>query len=150
MKKSAFLLALLFATATLFAQVKDPVEWTFVAIKKSADQYELVITANIQKPWHIYSQNMKTGGPVPTKINFNKNPLINIVGVTIEKGKLEKINDQLFNMEVLFFSGKVVYSQLIKTKSGIKTNITGSVSYMVCDNEQCLPPTKKQFDLKLQ
>ncbi len=150
MKKLALTLTILFLTAATYAQVKDPVEWTFTAIKKAADKYEVVITAAIQKPWHLYSQDMKAGGPVPTKISFNNNPLLKKEGKTIETGKLEKINDKIFNMEVLFYSSKVVYTQLIKTKSGVKTNITGTVSFMVCDDTQCLPPTKKQFDIKLQ
>ena len=132
-----------------FAQIKDPVAWTFEAKKKTADTFEIIITANVPKPWHMYSQNMPAGGPVPTKIVFNTNPLVKKAGTTKETGKLEKINDKIFGMEVLFYSGKVVYTQLVKVKPGIKTNIAGYVNYMVCDDEQCLPPTKKQFDIKL-
>lgn len=43
-----------------------------------------------------------------------------------------------------------MYTQLVKVKAGVKTNIAGNISYMVCDDEQCLPPSKKQFDIKLQ
>lgn len=131
------------------AQIKDPVAWTFEAKKKSTDLYEIVITANVPKPWHMYSQTMASGGPVPTKVVFNNNPLVQKQGATKETGKLEKINDKIFDMEVVFLSGKVVYTQTVKVKPGIKTNIAGYVNYMVCDDEQCLPPTKKQFDIKL-
>lgn len=150
MKKLSLLISALFLTAASFAQIKDPVSWLFQAKKKSADTYEVVITANIPKPWHMYSQHMKQGGPIPTKITFNNNPLVKKVGATKETGKLEKINDKVFEMEVIFFSGKVVYTQLVKIKAGVKTNIAGNISYMVCDDEQCLPPSKKQFDIKLQ
>ena len=97
----------------------------------------------------MYSQNMPTGGPVPTKVVFNNNPLVKKIGTTKETGQLEKINDKIFGMEVQFFSGKVVYTQQVKVKPGIKTNMAGYLNYMVCDDEQCLPPTKKQFDIKL-
>ena len=149
MKKIGLLLMGFFLTAASFAQIKDPVNWLFSAKKKSATTYEVSITANIPKPWHMYSQHMKQGGPIPTKITFNNNPLVKKEGSVKEAGKLEKINDKIFDMEVLFFSGKVVYTQLVKVKAGVKTNITGNVSYMVCDDEQCLPPSKKQFDIKL-
>lgn len=131
------------------AQIQDPVSWIFEAKKKTADTYEVIITANVPKPWHMYSQYMPSGGPVPTKVVFNTNPLVKKVGLTKEAGKLEKVNDKIFGMEVLFFSGKVVYTQQVKVKSGIKTNIAGYVNFMVCDDEQCLPPSKKQFDIKL-
>jgi hypothetical protein len=148
--KKLFLLVLSLGFLQMgFAQIKDPVAWTFEAKKKTADTFEITITANVPKPWHMYSQNMPAGGPVPTKIVFNTNPLVKKAGTTKEMGKLEKINDKIFGMEVLFYSGKVVYTQLVKVKPGIKTNIAGYVNYMVCDDEQCLPPTKKQFDIKL-
>ena len=149
MKKLFFLLFISCFTQLASAQIKDPVDWTFEAKKKNADTYELVITANVLKPWHMYSQNMPTGGPIPTKVVFNNNPLVKKIGTTKETGKLEKINDKIFGMEVQFFSGKVVYTQQVKVKPGIKTNMAGYVNYMVCDDEQCLPPTKKQFDIKL-
>jgi thiol:disulfide interchange protein DsbD len=149
MKKLFFLVIISCFTQFASAQIKDPVAWTFEAKKKNADTYELVITANVPKPWHMYSQNMPTGGPVPTKVVFNNNPLVKKIGTTKETGKLEKINDKIFGMEVQFFSGKVVYTQQVKVKPGIKTNMAGYVNYMVCDDEQCLPPTKKQFDIKL-
>lgn len=149
MKKLFFLLFISCFTQLASAQIKDPVDWTFEAKKKNADTYELVITANVPKPWHMYSQNMPTGGPIPTKVVFNNNPLVKKIGTTKETGKLEKINDKIFGMEVQFFSGKVVYMQQVKVKPGIKTNMVGYVNYMVCDDEQCLPPTKKQFDIKL-
>lgn len=149
MKKLFFLLFISCFTQLVSAQIKDPVAWTFEAKKKNADTYELVITANVPKPWHMYSQNMPSGGPVPTKVVFNNNPLVKKIGTTKEMGKLEKINDKIFGMEVQFFSGKVVYTQQVKVKPGIKTNMAGYVNYMVCDDEQCLPPTKKQFDIKL-
>jgi hypothetical protein len=149
MKKLFFLLFISCFTQLVNAQIKDPVAWTFEAKKKNADTYELVITANVPKPWHMYSQNMPSGGPVPTKVVFNNNPLVKKIGTTKEMGKLEKINDKIFGMEVQFFSGKVVYMQQVKVKPGIKTNMVGYVNYMVCDDEQCLPPTKKQFDIKL-
>lgn len=50
----------------------------------------------------MYSQHMKQGGPIPTKITFINNPLVKKVGATKETGKLEKINDKVFEMEVIF------------------------------------------------
>ncbi|MFP5039440.1 protein-disulfide reductase DsbD domain-containing protein [Parasediminibacterium sp. JCM 36343] len=149
MKKS-FLIAVVFllAAAKGFAQIKNPVEWKYEAKKKGA-ACQVVITATVQKPWHIYSQNTGKGGPIPTKITFNKNPLVTIEGITKETGKLEKVFDKSFNTEVLFYSNSLVFTQEIKVKAGVKTNITGTVEYMVCDDEQCLPPTKKTFDIKL-
>jgi hypothetical protein len=148
MKKLVFTALLLVGFSALQAQVQNPVQWKFEA-KKKGTNYEIVITATVDKPWHIYSQNTPKGGPLPTNIAFKKNPLVTISGKVVETGKLEKVYDKNASIDVLFYSGKVVFTQLVKVKAGVKTNVSGTVEYMVCDDEQCLPPTKKTFDIKL-
>lgn len=137
-------------TSSVGAQIKEPVGWTFSAQKKSADTYDLVIKAVVPKPWHLYSQFTPDGGPVATKFTFNANPLVKLEGKVKEIGKLQKIQDKIFETEVRFFSNEVTFVQTVKVKAGVKTNVTGSVLFMVCDDSQCLPPTNKKFDIKLQ
>ena len=132
-----------------FAQPKDPVGWTYEAKKKDDKTYDLVITATLPKPWHIYSQNTGDGGPIATSITFNANPLITKIGKIAETGKLVKTYDQNFKTNVLYYSDKVVFTQTIKLKTAAKTSVTGKVEYMVCNDEMCLPPTKKSFTIKL-
>ena len=148
MKK--IILAVLFSVTLLAtnAQVQNPVKWKYEAKKKGVN-YEVVITATVDKPWHIYSQNTGKNGPIPTTITFKTNPLITLNGKVKETGNLEKIYDKNFQTDVLFYSGSVVFTQTIQVKAGVKTNISGTVEYMVCDDEKCLPPTKKTFDIKL-
>lgn len=135
-----------------FAQRQNPVSWNYEAKKKSADTYEIVLTATVEHPWHIYSQNTGKGGPIPTTVAFKANPLVIQTGKVKEQGKLEKVFDKNFNTDVLYYSDKVLFVQTVKVKGGgrIKTNLSGTVEYMVCDDSQCLPPVKKSFDLKLQ
>lgn len=133
----------------LKAQPKDPVTWTYEAKKKTDKTYDLVITAILPKPWHIYSQNTGDGGPIATKIDFNANPLIIKTSKIVETGKLVKTFDENFKTNVLYYSDKVVFTQNIKLKTAAKTSVTGKVEYMVCDDEKCLPPTKKTFTIKL-
>lgn len=151
MKKSILILFLSMATSWAMGQVQNPVSWEYEARKKNASTYEVFVTAKLDKPWHLYSQNTGKGGPIPTKISFKKNPLVTITpGKAKEMGKLEKHYDENFQTDVLYYSDKVQFVQIVKVKPGIKTNISGTVEYMVCDEERCLPPTKKTFDLKLQ
>jgi thiol:disulfide interchange protein DsbD len=154
MKKLLIALFALIVSIGSFAQPKDPVIWKYEVVKKSGNTYNLVITASVPKPWHIYSQNTPKGGPIPTKININTNPLITISsGKANEVGKQEKILDKNFSpkgVEVLFYSEQVQFVKSITLKGAVKTNISGSVEYMVCDDSQCLPPTKKSFDIKIQ
>ena len=150
MKKIIYTLLLAFVTNVVIGQIKDPVSWTFEAKKKTADTYEVMLTAKIEGKWHIYSQKTGKGGPIPTKVNFKTNPLLSMTGAVKEVGKVEKIYDEIFQTNVLYLSDKVQYVQTVKLKGKAKTNITGTIEYMVCDDAQCLPPAKKSFDIKLQ
>lgn len=150
MKKIITLLSVIWITTTAAAQIQDPVDWSYSVKKVSAGTYTFTATANIEGNWHIYSQTTGKGGPVPTKINFNKNPLITIVGATKETGQVKQVYDELFKTTVRFIGETATYTQTIKVRGGVKTNISGFVAYMVCDDRQCLPPSKKTFDLKLQ
>lgn len=138
------------AIAMISFSQENPVNWSYEAKKKSADTYDVVITATVGQPWHIYSQSTPAGGPIPTKISFKANPLISKNGTVKETGKQEKRHDKNFGVDVLSYADKVQWTQTVKVKGGIKTNITGTVEYMVCDDSHCLPPTKKSFDVKLQ
>jgi thiol:disulfide interchange protein DsbD len=130
--------------------VESPVQWSFVATKKADKLYEVVITATIAKPWHIYSQNTPDGGPQPTKITFKANPLIAKDGGVVETGSLQTIHDPNFGVDVKYYSNKVAFTQLVKLKAGVKTHSTGELEYMVCNDSKCLPPKKVPFDIVLQ
>ena len=134
----------------VMGQPKNPVSWDYQVKKKTVDTYEVILTATVEDHWHIYSQKTGKGGPIPTNVSFKANPLISKSGTVKEVGKLEKVFDKNFDTEVLFFSNNVQFIQIVKVKNGAKTNISGTVEYMVCDDSQCLPPVKKSFDLKLQ
>lgn len=149
MKKLFYILFFGMLVNNLTAQIKDPVSWTFEAKKKTADTYEVVLSASIQGKWHIYSQKTGKGGPIPTKVTFKTNPLVTKNGEVKEVGKVEKIYDEIFQTDVLYLSNKVQYVQTVKIKGKAKTNIAGTIEYMVCDDTQCLPPAKKTFDIKL-
>lgn len=139
----------LFALAAS-AQVKNPVSWKFEAKKKAAGEYELVMTATIEKPWHLYSQNTGAGGPIPTKFTFKPNPLVTVSGKATEKGKLEKSYDENFKTNVLYYSNSVVFTQTVKLKNpSVKSSIGGSVEFMACDDHECTAPKKQSFDIKL-
>jgi len=154
MKKITIALVFTFMTAMAIGQVENPVTWSYEAKKKSADMYEIVITALIDNPWHIYSQNTAKGGPIATEIKFKPNPLLQVkAGKPKELGKIETVMDKNFGdkpIQVSFFSDKVQFVQTVTVKGNVKTNISGTVEYMVCNDSKCLPPTKKSFDLKLQ
>lgn len=149
MKKILLFCIYLMVSGTLIAQKLNPVHWTYEAVKKSPKQYDVIITANIDEPWHIYSQFV-TGGPIPTTIEFKKNPLIQLVGKTKEIGKLEKYFDKNFNALISTFAGKVQFIQSITLKVPSKTKFSGTIDYTACNDEKCLPPMQIPFEIIIQ
>ncbi len=131
------------------AQKLNPVKWTFEAVKKSDKQYDVIFTANVEAPWHIYSQFVKKG-PVPTSIVFKKNALVIVKGAAKEIGKLEKHYDKNFGADIAYFSNKVQFVQTITLRAASKTSVSGEIEYMVCNDERCLPPTKIPFEVAIQ
>lgn len=134
---------------TIFAQIKEPVNWSFTATKLKGNSYELHLTATIDKGWHIYSQTTPDGGPVATKINFTKNALAIFNGTSKEAGKLEQKYEALFGVDVKQFSNKVDFIQLVMLKAKVKTNISGTVKFMSCNERECLPPKTQKFSIAL-
>ena len=152
MKKIIALLVFSFSLlgfSKIIAQDKDPVSWTYESKKKADNSYDLLITASLPKPWHIYSQNTDENGPIPTTITFNVNPLITKVGKITETGKLEKKYDKDMKANTLYYSDKVVFTQNIKLKGKAKTVVTGKINFMVCNDVKCLPPKDVAFTIKL-
>ena len=150
MRKTVLMMMFLLAGFLASAQVQNPVKWSYKLKKVNATTYEVHITATIDKGWHVYSQTTPDGGPVPTTIKFSKNPLITLVGAAKEVGKLEQRHEELFGVDVKQFSNSVNFIQTIKVKAAVKTAVTGSVEFMVCNDRECLPPTTNKFSLPIQ
>ena len=149
MKKILLGLCLLAFAFQSQSQKLAPVKWAYQAVKTGDKKYNVIITANVDAPWHIYSQFVKKG-PVPTTVQFAKNPLVLINGTTKEVGNLEKKFDNNFGAVIGSFGGKVQFIQAVTLKVNTKTKLTGTIEYMVCNEERCLPPTKQSFEVDIQ
>ena len=130
-------------------KAQTPYAWTFTTKKISDKTFEIHCTINVNAPWHTYSQFTPEGGPLPTKFEFVKNPLYGLAGKTKESGKIITKHEEVFGVDVKYFDGKADFVQTVKMKGTAKTNLTGSVTFMVCNEEQCLPPTTQKFSIAL-
>jgi len=122
-----------------------PVQWDF-SYNQTIETVEM--TATIDDGWHIYSQHLKeNAGPIPTTIEFDKNPNLKLKGKTMEPVAVEKY-DVNFESDLSYFEHHVMFTQKIKPKSA--TSISGTVTYMVCNETMCLPPVDVPFEVKLK
>ena len=145
-----FSLVLIFGSNLLNAQL-NPVSWTFTAKKISEKTYELHLTATMQPGWHLYSQvQPEDAVAIPTGFKLNNNPLITLDGKIKEIGKMEKFHDAKLDISANQYAEKVDFVQVVKLKSNVKTNITGSVEYQTCDDKKCLPPKTVTFSIPVK
>lgn len=146
MKKLVSIILLLLSF-TLYSQILDPVKWTTSVEKLSDTEYNLISTATIDSGWHLYSQNIKKGGPIPTSFTYaNTDNSYEIVGKTSEEEGITN-DDPIYKMKIKYFSDKAVFKQKIKLTKEVNS-VEGAVRFMVCDDTQCLSP--KEVDLVFQ
>jgi thiol:disulfide interchange protein len=122
-----------------FSQILDPVKWSTSVEKISDTEYDLVITADIEKDWHLYSQYTAEGGSLPIEISKktgDKNyENFELVGKAVESDTIKKYND-IFEVTETFFAIKGILKQRITLKnkdvSAVSLNLTGQVCKEVC------------------
>jgi thiol:disulfide interchange protein len=117
------------------AQLLSPVKWTTGVEQTKPGEATLVMTAHIEKDWHIYSQHTPDGGPLPMVFTFEPDKNYELVG-KVEEPKPYKYFDETFQVNILSFGGVVVMRQKINLK-GDDFKIHGSVNGQVC-KEVCI------------
>ncbi len=144
MKKFIAVFSLIIAfTFSTNAQIHDPVKWDTSVEKISENEFDLVITANIESGWHLYSQNIPEAPirPIPTSFKFEVvKKDFELVGKTTE-GEGHEEHDPVFDMVIKYFEDQAVFKQRVKILSNSKITIKGALEFMVCDDTNCLPPT---------
>jgi len=143
--------AFIFFTVGVKAQMAEPVKWSFKSekISNSESDYEITLIADIQEGWYVYSQEISGRGPIPTKINFEQNPNLQLQGKPMEIGDKKEIFDQNFNINVTKLSGTTQFIQKAIVKGGLPL-IKGQLLYMTCNGQVCLPPKRINFDVVLK
>lgn len=129
------------------AQIFNPVDWSFKAERVSEKEAKLVFTASIEDGWHLYSQYIDEGGPIPTTFTFQELGGTKLKGDVIE-GEGHTEMDKNFEMEVKFFEGKADFVQLVEVGAAA-TTVKGELEFMVCNDERCLPPDYVPFEFKI-
>lgn len=149
MKKITLVLSLLFfSVAVASAQIETPVTWSYAQKKISKTEAIVYLKATIQDGWHIYSQNIKPGGPVKTTIKFAASKDFTKVGTTAEPKPLSKF-EKVFDMNVGYFEKQVIFQQKIKLNKP-ETVVKGTIEFMVCDESRCLPPDEVNFSVQVK
>lgn len=129
-----------------FAQIETPVKWSYAAKRISATEAVVFLKATIQDGWHIYSMDVKEGGPIKTSFTFPASKEYSLVGTPTEPTPVTKY-EKSFSMNVSYFEKAVIFQQKIKIKSANATVVKGQLEYMTCNDKKCLPPEDVDFSI---
>jgi thiol:disulfide interchange protein DsbD len=141
---SLLLASLLSVSSVVFAQTGSAKQVKISqAVKKMGEKkYEVTITASIVGDYHLYAQDAGAEGPVPTTIRFQPNPLLTMVGKPTEKGKKISKMEEVWGGKVNYYEKTVSFVQVVTAKTNAKTSLNGTIEFMVCNDEVCLPPSE--------
>ncbi len=153
----SFVLALFLTPIFGVSQIYDPVDWSFSKQKISENTYELTFVADIEQGWAIYSNDIYNNDidcdveicPLPVSFEFDKDNDLEsyyLIGGIKEVDENKSVSqDPIFLMEVTKFTKKATFNQVIELKAE-NVNVTGYLTFMVCDDTKCLPPTDVEFE----
>ncbi len=148
--KQFFALVLLLMGWSASAQIVEPVKWNMEAQALGQEEYLLIFKAYIDPKWAIYSQFIDGDGPIPTSFSFDPGSHYERLGTVKEDGTHRKeVFDPIFEMKLVKFYDEAVFTQKIQLKEKGKP-ITGYLTFMTCDDVQCLPPTDVDFSFDLE
>lgn len=140
MKKIVSLFALLI-TFLGTAQIVEPVKWSSSVVKVSDTELDLVITANIEDNWHLYSQFTPEGGALPLVLTYkNQKGNYQLVGKTKE-GKYKKVYSDIFEIDEYYFSGTAKFTQRVKIINPKLKTIDVFADGQACIDGRCVQTT---------
>lgn len=148
MKNSITFLIALFTFTCVFAQIQDPVKWSFEIEVAEGNEVDLVLKSTIEEGWHMYAQDVE-GGPVPTTFTFYENDKFELIGAVKPEVKAHEEYDQNFETILKFFDGVVDFKQRIKLLSTDSVTLKGELGFMVCNDVMCLPPEWVDIEVQL-
>jgi thiol:disulfide interchange protein len=139
----------LFPLLILQGQVLEPVTWSFGTEKTGDNKFDIVMTAEIDNGWHLYAMDIAEGGPIATSFTFEEPSGYALEGKPVAIDKPEVKFDNSFGMDIGMHSVRAGFRQKI-TVTQYPVTVKGYVTFMSCDDKQCLPPRDIEFSLVIK
>ncbi len=144
MKNLTLILLLIVSHFSVHAQIIEPIKWSFDS-RQEGREVELIFKADIEPNWHLYDTFLPEGGPIATQVVFKDSTLFDFMGELQKHPQPVEKYDEIFMMNLRFFSNEATLTQKIRLKSDEAVEIEGFVLFMGCDDEMCLPPNEADF-----
>ncbi|WP_304343613.1 thioredoxin family protein [Chryseobacterium koreense] len=148
--RNYLILILAFLFQGISAQIKDPVKFKYNINSLPNNEYEAVLTATIDKNWHIYSKDLPPDSGIPTEMKLTSKDGIQLIGKVVEVGKKHDEFSEAFGAQIVYYSDLVQFKQKFKLKNNSKpANVVAEITYQTCDDRVCLAPNTLEFEQKV-
>lgn len=148
--KNWLILIVLFLFQGITAQIKDPVKFKYNINSLPNNEYEAVLTATIDKNWHIYSKDLPADSGIPTEMKLSSKEGIDLIGKVVEVGKKHDEFSEAFGAQIVYYSDLVQFKQKFKLKNNAKpATVSAEITYQTCNDRVCLAPNTLEFDQKV-
>lgn len=125
-----------------------PVSWRFNAQWIRPSEWILRISASMAPGWHIYSQFLADGGPMPTTIRLMESEAYIPLGNAIEEGEPVQFYDSIYETEITWFANDVTFLQRVRLNEFVPI-VKGTIDYMACNEYLCIPD-RMEFTVPLR
>jgi len=120
-----------------------PVSWSCSMNKIKENEYELIFKVIIEPGWHIYDID---GTAIPsTRISFNSNQDYYLKGDFFSESQTIYVYENNFEKKMKLYMKEAIFKQNI-ILNDLETKVTGSIVFMVGDEDKCYPPKEMYFE----
>lgn len=147
-------LILLLSVAALPAiaqpRASDLVEWRVRADRTAPGaEARVVLDATIAPGWRLYGLDSPVG--IPLTIAFDALPT-GVRAGRVAQAEAREGYDEVFESKYPYFAGTGRVVQRLHVGEGVAAGtheVAGAVRFAVCDDQICLPPTRRAFRVPL-
>jgi hypothetical protein len=140
---SATFVFISFWNALFLICAQDNINWSF-----GVSEGYVFAKAELADGWYIYSMDLDENiGPVPTEVVFEPGENHQLLGDIIATPPNEK-EDKAFGVVIPIHLEEVIFKQAIQLDGA--NVINGSILYMMCNEEGCLPPEYFTFNIEIE
>lgn len=132
------------------AQLFSPAKWSSSVKDLGQNEFEIEISAKLDKGWHLYSSKHPDGGiGIPAEASFKVGKNTQLVGGFKEVGQRIDKYSTLFEQDEKYFEKQVKFVQKVKVTGKDPIEVNYTIEFQMCDAERCLPPDETSGSVKI-
>jgi thiol:disulfide interchange protein DsbD len=147
--KYSLFTAIILLSNLLSAQFDNPVSWKYKVNDAGEGKSDIVFTAIIAEPWHVYAIKLEKEGPIPTTFTFEPNTALELSGELTELTKPIMKYDEGFRFDVGMYAKRALFSQTVRNLTNQPAKLKVGIEFQCCNDETCLPPFTQNFEISL-